>query len=418
MKKCVLVLVSMALAILMCGVAWADTFTVQNTNDSGPGSLREIISRANANPGGDIIRFAPGARGTIDLKSALPLLGGVLEIRGPGAEGLKVRRSIAPGTPEFRVFELDRKANVAISGLTVSNGLATGLFDDGGGGIWSRAGTTLTLRSVLVSNNQAEGDGGGVRAPFSGTLTVSDSTFSGNSASGGGAIDGGGTVLNSTFSGNSAQPGGGGALNSGDWTIVNSTFSGNVARLGGGAIDGGGTVLNSTFFGNSTRYQGGAIYLQGECEGSGIAEMTVRNSTISNNSAAGKGGGIAAVACNPAFTIEESIVAANRAERGAPDTFGPFLSGGYNLIRDPSGSTGFGPTDLTNTRAGLDPRGLQDNGGPTRTIALVADSPALDAVASGCPPPETDQRGVRRPQNGNGINAARCDIGAYERNAP
>ncbi|MGH3144538.1 MAG: right-handed parallel beta-helix repeat-containing protein, partial [Rubrobacter sp.] len=117
-------------------------------------------------------------------------------------------------------------------------------------------------------------------------------------------------VSGSTFSNNTGNTGGAIAESG---RISNSTFSGNAARQGGGAIAGGVTVLNSTFFGNSTRNQGGAIYLRGECEGSGIAELTVRNSTISNNSAAGKGGGIAAVACNPAFTIEKSIVAANTA---------------------------------------------------------------------------------------------------------
>jgi hypothetical protein len=51
---------------------------------------------------------------------------------------------------------------------------------------------------------------------------------------------------------------------------------------------------------------------------------------------------------------------------------------------------------------------LQNNGGPTQTHALLAGSPAIDAVTSGCPPPPTDQRGVLRPQG------AACDIGAYE----
>ena len=51
---------------------------------------------------------------------------------------------------------------------------------------------------------------------------------------------------------------------------------------------------------------------------------------------------------------------------------------------------------------------LANNGGPTLTHALVPGSPALDAVATGCPPPTTDQRGVARPQG------ARCDIGAVE----
>jgi hypothetical protein len=50
---------------------------------------------------------------------------------------------------------------------------------------------------------------------------------------------------------------------------------------------------------------------------------------------------------------------------------------------------------------------LQNNGGPTQTIALLASSPAIDHIpAANCP--ATDQRGVsRRP-------GERCDIGAFE----
>jgi len=52
-----------------------------------------------------------------------------------------------------------------------------------------------------------------------------------------------------------------------------------------------------------------------------------------------------------------------------------------------------------------------DNGGPTKTVAIVAGSPALDAAdSSKCPP--TDQRGVARPQG------AGCDIGAFELEVP
>src|SRR5262245_13689277 len=47
------------------------TFTVTNTNDSGPGSLRRAINLANANPGSDVIVFQAGLTGTIALSSQL-----------------------------------------------------------------------------------------------------------------------------------------------------------------------------------------------------------------------------------------------------------------------------------------------------------------------------------------------------------
>src|SRR5262249_20347535 len=54
---------------------------------------------------------------------------------------------------------------------------------------------------------------------------------------------------------------------------------------------------------------------------------------------------------------------------------------------------------------------LADNGGPTRTHALMAGSPAIDAGA-GCP--ATDQRGMPRPRDRTGDGTALCDIGAFE----
>ncbi|HKH20293.1 MAG TPA: choice-of-anchor Q domain-containing protein, partial [Gammaproteobacteria bacterium] len=60
---------------------------------------------------------------------------------------------------------------------------------------------------------------------------------------------------------------------------------------------------------------------------------------------------------------------------------------------------------------------LANNGGPTLTHALPATSPAVDAVTNvnTCPPPAQDQRGVTRPQDGNGDGGVACDIGSYER---
>jgi hypothetical protein len=55
-----------------------------------------------------------------------------------------------------------------------------------------------------------------------------------------------------------------------------------------------------------------------------------------------------------------------------------------------------GPTDIVPSQSLSEilDRGLANNGGPTRTHALVGGSPAVDAVMDTCPPPNRDQCGV------------------------
>lgn len=107
-----------------------------------------------------------------------------------------------------------------------------------------------------------------------------------------------------------------------------------------------------------------------------------------------------------AVTLTGSIVAHN--DNG--DCLNAVNSGGYNLDSDGScGLTGAG--DLSGDPM-LGP--LQNNSGRTMTHALLAGSPALDAVAAGACTESADQRGVRRPQDGNGDGVALCDMGAFE----
>jgi hypothetical protein len=94
-----------------------------------------------------------------------------------------------------------------------------------------------------------------------------------------------------------------------------------------------------------------------------------------------------------------------------PDLDGTFASQGYNLIGNTQGASGYAPSDLVGTAFNpIDPLlgPLQDNGGPTQTMALLAGSPALNA---GDPSQlgTTDQRGVVR---SGGVN-----IGAYQASA-
>jgi len=96
------------------------------------------------------------------------------------------------------------------------------------------------------------------------------------------------------------------------------------------------------------------------------------------------------------------------------DQGGSPSSDGYNLSDDSTCSFLTQTGDQNDsTTAGLSPSGLQNNGGPTETIALLPTSSAVGAIPpSACTDAfgnrvSTDQRGIRRPQG-------RCDIGAYE----
>ena len=71
------------------------------------------------------------------------------------------------------------------------------------------------------------------------------------------------------------------------------------------------------------------------------------------------------------------------------------ISNGWNMTSSNGAGLFTGPGDQINTDPKLDPAGLLNNGGPTRTIALTSGSPALDAGKNfGV---GIDQRGSRAP---------------------
>jgi hypothetical protein len=378
-------------------------FTVDRLTDTGAGSglsgdLRYCLTRAISGP--DTVLF--GIQGTINLQRPLPNLRGNLSVIGPGADVLTVRRDFGGS---YRIFTVASGTTASISGLTIANGNVfspQGGLTGSGGGILNQG--TLTVSNSTLVDNRANDTGGGIDNEA--TLMVSNTTFSGNMAYYGGGLAnfGTATVSNCTFTGNGhafvGDSFGGGIDNEATLAVSNSTFSGNRADYGGGISNEAGTltVSNSTFSGNIVRNDGGAIDNE-------QGTLTVSNSTLSGNRAA-NGGGIANGFDPGPINVRNTIIAGNDGNRG-PDIFGNLGSQGHNLIGNPNDGSGFDPNDLLNVDPMLGP--LQDNGGPTQTMALLPGSPAIDA-GDNTGAPDFDQRGDGYAR----IVGGTIDIGAYE----
>lgn len=265
------------------------------------------------------------------------------------------------------------------------------------------------------------------------SAVIRSSSFIGNAVVGGmraqgGAIGGGGTgngdqgnpqilIGESLFQGNSVrrtagaggnehEDGSGGALafpQRARLSIVNSTFVGNVA------------------YGTGYNANGGALYVVNNSD-----PFTIVNSTFANNRAGWVGGAISnsRIGDAPGGSVRNTLFVNNTADNGPNDwniqqhcsselshdgrslQFPPRLTGG-NFWNDVTCFAGKSAPNQTGDPQFRDPQlqPLADNGGPTQTMAIDADSPAFNAGES-CP--EVDQRGVPRPQ------AGACDLGAFE----
>ncbi len=242
------------------------------------------------------------------------------------------------------------------------------------------------------------------------TLTIASNVAIDGSSAPGLILSGGGTTgviniaagANVTLANLSVEDGntsnGGGVLNNGTLTLSGVTVANNTATGNGGGIENDGTLrlIDSTVANNTA---GSASGVGGGIDNDG--SLSVLDSTIAYNSAYA-GGGV--LMRGGTMSALNSIFADDMAS-AYPDLRVNMTSLGHNLIENTSGVIGASSTDLT----GVDPvlGTLQNNGGPTPTLALLAGSPAIDA---GDPTnaPSTDQRGLAR------VAGAAIDIGAFE----
>lgn len=342
-------------------------------------------------------------------------------------------------------------------------------------GLWMQGGTlTLTDSTFKANNGLLETTAAISRDGNGGDMTITNTKFKKNRSACASAIysatDGGTALLmitDSQFIKNSSNGAGckGGAIYTSDPTSINGAkFTRNtnsMASSAGGAIyqtGSGMSVAGTTFSGNSAA-QGGGIYSYAATnltltynvfdnnvatvgDGGGLltASPTVLiNSTFSNNQAqgAGRGGGIAMFASttyagfltfsnntansggNVSLDFSTLYLKSSILNQGGPENCvlnsGVITSKGSNLSSDASCTTSLNqPGDKNNKDPKLNV--LANNGGPTKTHALLTGSPAINksknCLDAGGSVVIADQRGVHRPQ-GN-----KCDIGAYELELP
>jgi hypothetical protein len=208
----------------------AQVFVVSNGNDSGPGSLRDVLN--NACSGGKVtFDMSPGhVTSPIILTSGELAVGQDQTIAGPTDTSL-----VISGNNSGRVFNVNWwQANLKISNLTIADGKA-----NSGAGIRSEG--SLTIKDSTLTGNNAEGtDGSG------GAI---DTTFNSHLS-----------IINSTISGNTAQGYGGGLRNLADnATLINVTITNNRADSDG----------------TGSEYDGGMIQLG--------SHMNLRNSIVAGN---------------------------------------------------------------------------------------------------------------------------------------
>jgi hypothetical protein len=393
--------------------------SVSNCNDDGsPGSLREVIAAANS---GDTIDLSQLVCSTITLSQqlAIKVNQDSLYLQGPATGTLTI-----DAASQSSVFYHFGAGTFGASHLTITNGYYSGAYGSvpSGGGIYSKGNVKLTSSTVsqckvVSSSGNSSARGAGVYTE--GDLTLISSTITDSRAVG--------------LSGSKAN--GGGAFVVGYFSAHDSTISDNVAAAAGnaygyngGVLAGGGVYIRgSTISGNQADYYGGIAL-----NGGAASTATIVDSTISSNFASM---GFAGIWTNSPVTLANSTVAFNRSFANALHSEGVYsitapITLQSSIIADNSGADGqsdlgggpsatvTGSDNLVTSSTLTLPMGthtacpqlgpLTNNGGTTRTHALMHTSPAID---QGHPTPGVllDQRQAPR------MAGAQVDIGSVER---
>ena len=406
-------------ALVVCAQpAVGDVYTVGTATDTNnvacPSaatscSLRQLILYVEAHPFPPDTINVPAGTYTLNPGFGALVIDQSMSIVGQGAQDTVIQQPIPSdrSTSGDHVIYIAAPSGgftptVSISGVEIAGGDANCDSSYGplyvpnsscfGGDVFNAGALTLTDDWIT----DGFGCSGGGVANDEGTTTIERSLISGNHAAcdPGGDDSGGILNLGCPTSGSVSIPDCGIDLPA-HLVLDDSTVADNDARLVGGVFswnDSNNTLLisNSTIADNESKdeYPFGTARGPGGGLGLGAGVARVQNSILAGN-VESTGGATTPTNC----------------ARGAG-----LVSLGDNI--DSGTDCGFSDTipgqqDMSDTNPLLGP--LQNNGGPTMTMALLAGSPALDRVPpTGFNCPSTDQRGVPRPQG------SACDIGAYE----
>lgn len=434
------------------GAAQAATIRiVENCDDSGAGSLRQIIAEQAEN--GDTVLLSELTCSAITLTSGAIVVGqddltlvgpddATLAIDGGAEQNLHHRLFSHTGSGTLQIDHLvlrnaapedatsggciDSSGNVHLHEVSMSHcSLTTTDSTDAKGGAVHAAGnvelahSTVTDSQAVCSGDSGIARGGGIYA--SGDVSLAWSRIGSNTANsfhsaarGGGMFVGGGLIMTdsqvvanqamTTFGASSAF-GGGMALN-GPFIILRSTIAENFAKSDGGihstdTSSDDRIIANSTISSNQSINPPAGAYLLGS--------LDLSNSTVAFNQSAepapGGGGGMRVVIGD--VVMQSSIIAGNTAEGEPADIrVDSSIFGANNLVGEAGASVVPGDTIL-----GQDPLlgPLADHGGSTPTHRLLAGSPALEAG--------NNSRGLESDQRGPGfarVVGNSADIGAFE----
>jgi hypothetical protein len=385
-------------ALFSQGGAFSFSQTTFSGNESLGGTAGGTFAHfglAGSALGGALCSF--GATGTVSEARfiANKVTGATITWTGDGS-GAGIGGAVCVSNGLVTITRSLLSSNIALSGANYRYG---GRATANGGAI-ANLGSLMLIKTLLEANSAVAGNSG-LEGPHGY----------------GGGIDNPGTLwmVGCTFNANTARGGNGGNVGNGSWPAGDGY---------GGAIHNGGTlaVTNSTFVNNLAR-GGDRLYLPPGSVGTGhggaiatFGSMSAIHLTVAGNAATNGttpfgassnltslGGGI--FVSNNAPVLRNTILANNFV---GSNSFGALVDQGNNLSSDDSCHF-TAPGSLNNTDPRLGP--LDDYGGPTPTMALLAGSPAVDAgLAANCV--ATDQRGVARPFG------AGCDIGAFESAPP